>query len=130
MKQIYTITPVPAPRMTYSDRFRGLPGRKPRRPCVQRYFDFAEQVRKCIADLPQPCKVTFYIEMPQSWSKKKKAEMNGQPCEGSMDVDNAYKALSDAIYYKRNDKKIWSVWIEKRWSETAHICIEKMFNGL
>lgn len=123
--QIYTITPVPAPRMTKRDKWL-----MPRRPSVQRYFDFAERVRKCINELPQPCKVTFYIEMPKSWSKKKKAMMNGKPHLSKPDQGNLQKALEDAVYYKRDDSHIWSVWVEKRWSETPHIAIEQICKGL
>ena len=120
--QIYTVVPVPAPRMTRSDKWK-------KRPVVMRYFAYRDELKKAGATLPsQPCKITFYIEMPKSWSAKKKAAMNGQPHDQKPDVDNLTKGFLDALF--EDDKHIYSIWIEKRWSETPHIAVEKLFNGL
>lgn len=120
--QIYTVVPVPAPRMTRSDKWK-------KRPIVMRYFAYRDELKKAGAQLPnQPCKLTFYIGMPDSWSKKKKAAMNGMPHEQTPDIDNLTKGFLDAIF--EQDKQVWSIWIEKRWSETPHIAIEKLCNGL
>lgn len=125
--KIYAIKPVTAPRQVESDKW------KPR-PIVQRYRAFKDEVKAAGMVLPTiPCKITFYIEMPKSWSKKEKARMNGQPHEQEPDVDNLLKAAMDAIYQTRegkNDAHVWSIWAEKRWSETAHILIEPLCKGL
>jgi Holliday junction resolvase RusA-like endonuclease len=122
MTQIYTITPTPAPRQTRADKWK-------QRPCVMRYRAFRDEVKKAGVSLPEiPCKITFYLEMPKSWSAKKKAAMNGQPHTQKPDIDNIFKSLSDAIY--EDDSFLHSVWIEKRWSETPHIAIETINKGL
>jgi Holliday junction resolvase RusA-like endonuclease len=124
---IHYIEPVTAPRQVRSDTWRPRPG-------VLKYRAFKDEVRLKNITLPSiPCKITFYLEMPKSWSAKKKASMNGQPHTGNIDVDNMTKALLDAIYPRREGKSdghVWSIWIEKRWSETPHIAIEKLVNGL
>jgi Holliday junction resolvase RusA-like endonuclease len=125
--QIYTITPVPAPRQVESDKWNP-------RPSVIRYRAFRDAVKAAGMTLPSiPCKITFYIEMPKSWSAKKKAAMNGKPHEQAPDADNLGKAALDAIFQQRDgqsDEHVWSIWFEKRWSETPHIAIEQLCKGL
>lgn len=115
----YPIAPVPAPRMTKSDKWRF-----PRRPRVQRYFDFRDAVRKLGVKLPIPYKVIFWVPMPKSWSKKKKAEWCGQPHMNKPDKDNLEKALLDSLY--EDDSIVWSGWVEKRWAMTGHITVESL----
>jgi len=122
MTKTYPITPTPAPRQTRSDKWK-------QRPCVMRYRAFKDAVKTAGVSLPEiPCKITFYIEMPKSWSAKAKAAMNGQPHTVKPDVDNLTKSLLDALF--ENDSHVYSLWIEKRWSETPHISIEKLCRGL
>jgi Holliday junction resolvase RusA-like endonuclease len=125
--QIFVITPVPAPRQVASDKWNP-------RPNVLRYRAFKDQVKAAGMTLPSiPCKITFYIELPSSWSAKKKAAMNGKPHEVMPDTDNLLKAALDAVYQTlegKDDAHVWSIWAEKRWSETGHICIEPLCKGL
>jgi Holliday junction resolvase RusA-like endonuclease len=113
----YPITPVPKPRMTRSDRWK-------KRPAVLRYFAFKDQVREMNVQLPVPYKVVFHIEMPKSWSKKKRAAMNGQPHLQKPDKDNLEKSLLDSVF--EEDSHVWSGWTEKRWAETGFISIERI----
>lgn len=112
---IYNILPVPAPRMTRSDKWN-------QRPCVMAYRHFRDTVREQGVVLPIPYKVTFHLPMPSSWSEKKKRAMEGQPHQSKPDKDNLEKALLDALY--ENDSHIWSGWAEKRWSRMPGIQVE------
>lgn len=111
----YPITPVPAPRMTRADRWK-------KRPCVLRYFAFKDEVRLRKVTLESGHEITFHLPMPNSWSAKKKATMNGRPHKQKPDIDNLYKALSDSIY--EDDSHISSISIKKRWAYEGGITIE------
>ena len=116
----YDICPVPAPRMSKQDRWG-------KRPAVQRFKAFGQKVRLARVELPQPCRVVFYLPMPKSWSAKKSMENEHAPHESKPDLDNLLKGLIDAVFYKQKDadKRIWSVWAEKRWTDgTGHFTIE------
>jgi len=68
--------------------------------------------------------LTFYIKMPKSWSKKKKAEYLGTPHRQTPDIDNLYKAFTDTIFYNDktfNDKEIYDMRAKKFWAEKWYI---------
>ena len=112
----YPITPVPKPRMTRRDKWA-------KRPCVLRYYWFKDLVRSYKVELPtENAHVTFWMPMPRSWSKKKKAEMVGGPHQQTPDLDNMLKALADAVY--GDDSIIWDIRVTKRWATTGAIQIE------
>jgi len=112
----YNITPVPAPRMTKRDK------RLPHRPCVQRYFDFRDAVKKAGITIPSNgSAVIFYLPMASSWSKKDKAKFNMTPHQQTPDVDNLAKALLDSVF--KNDSHIWDIRISKRWAYEGKIVI-------
>lgn len=113
----YSITPVPEPRMTRADAWK-------KRPRVLRYFEFKDKVKRLGITIPN-CnfRIIFYIPMPESWSKKKKIEMNGRPHQQKPDVDNICKALFDAIY--ESDCMIWDCRMTKRWGTEGKIRIIK-----
>ena len=111
-EMIYPITPMGKPRMTRSDKWK-------KRPAVMRYRAFKDECRLHNVALPElPC-ITFYMPMPASWSKKKKADMDGQPHKGKPDLDNILKALFDALY--EDDAHIWYVTAKKIWSYDGKI---------
>ena len=112
---IYPILPVPAPRMTRSDKWK-------QRKCVMAYRHFRDKVREAGIVLPVPGKVTFYLPMPMSWSAKKRKAMEGQPHTQRPDWDNLAKALCDALF--EEDGHIWGMWVEKRWAAMPGIKIE------
>lgn len=108
----YPIEPVPKPRMTRRDKWK-------KRPCVMRYRRFKDQCRAHRVELPQPCKVVFYIPIPSGWSQSEQEAVWNQPHTRTPDLDNLLKALCDAVLL--NDSKIWNVRAEKRWSYEAGI---------
>lgn len=113
----YPITPVAAPRMMRSDKWK-------KRKCVLQYRAFRDEVRLRRVTLPVPYKVTFWMPMPLSWSAKKRSEWAGKPHMNKPDKDNLEKALLDSIY--KDDSVVWSGWVEKRWAETGAITVENL----
>jgi len=112
--------PVPAPRMTRRDKWLN-----PRRPCVQRYFDYRDVVQKAVGDLPtvpHTMKFIFYFPVPDSWSKKKQAEMIGQKHRQRPDSDNCIKAVMDALFI--HDGGVSDIVSSKRWCERGGERIE------
>lgn len=121
MRKEYLITPMGKPRMTRSDKWK-------QRPEVLRYRAFKDEVRLNKVSLPESgYHITFVIPMPQSWSKKKKTEMNGKPHQQKPDKDNLEKALLDAIF--EDDCLIWDGRVSKVWGETGKIIIKEEANG-
>ena len=111
----YFIVPVPKPRMTQRDKFF-------KRPATAKYWHFVDLCK--LNRIALPCfgaHVTFILPMPRSWSKKKKATMDGKPHMSRPDLSNLLKALEDAIY--QEDSVIYDVHIEKRWGIEGKILI-------
>lgn len=116
--KVYDITPMGKPRMTRADKWK-------KRPEVLRYRAFCDEVRLQCVELPESgSHVTFILPMPASWSKKKRAELNGRPHQQKPDVDNLTKSLLDALF--EDDAHIWDVRVSKSWGETGRIIIEEL----
>ena len=115
---IYSITPVPAPRMTQSDKWK-------KRPCVMRYFEFRDKVKDLGIFIPE-CNshVTFVMPMTKSWPKKQKAAMDGKRHQNKPDLDNLLKALLDSVYL--DDAHIYDYRVTKIWGYEGQIRIEAM----
>lgn len=121
---LYPITPCPKPRMTQQDKWLGKPGRKAMRPAVARYWAFKDEVRYRIKGVElHGASVLFYLPMPQSWSKKKRAEMCGEWHFQRPDLSNLLKALEDAMYGEDSHIALYGR-LEKRWAEEGAILIE------
>lgn len=87
---------------------------------VTRYRAFRDEVRACGVEVPEAgAWIVFWLPMPKSWSKRKRAEMSGQPHQQKPDLDNLQKALLDAIY--DDDCRVWSLGAEKRWADRGAI---------
>jgi Holliday junction resolvase RusA-like endonuclease len=116
MIKTYNITPVPKPRMTQRDKWS-------RRAPVLRYRAFADECRKLGVFVPE-CNyhVTFILPMAATWTKKKKALMNGKPHQQTPDKDNLEKALLDAVH--KQDCAVWDGRATKLWGEVGMIIIE------
>jgi len=113
----FLITPVPKPRQTRADKWN-------KRPCVMRYRAFADDVRLCGIEIPESgSHVTFHMPMPRTWSKKKKALMDGTPHQQTPDWDNLAKSLCDAAH--SNDSFIYDFRATKVWSYVGAIEITK-----
>lgn len=101
--------PVPAPRMTRSDKWR-------KRPCVMRYRDFCDAIKRAagpVGEVVDRIECFFFVTMPASWSKKKCAKMAGKPHRQRLDVDNLIKGVCDALY--EQDGAIHEMEGKKRW---------------
>lgn len=118
MTEIYNINPIPKPRMTRSDKWK-------QRDCVMNYRAFCDQVRAAGLIVPESgTSIVFYLPMPDSWSKKKKAAMYHTPHQVKPDVDNLLKSLLDACY--KNDSHVWNFKeLTKLWDYTGQIEINE-----
>lgn len=108
--------PVPAPRMTKRDVYR-VTAKYPRRPCVQRYFDYKETIQRAVGDIPivpDEIHAVFHLSMPDSWSKKKRQDMEGKPHRQKPDFDNLAKSILDSLFLQ--DGGVWKGTFEKRWA--------------
>lgn len=105
------IKPVPKPRMTRKDSWA-------KRPCVMQYWEFKDELilrTKIIGfSLGNAFHVKLYIAMPDSWSGKKKHEMNAMPHDGKGDLDNFVKAIMDSLL--KQDKGVYKIIAEKYWA--------------
>ncbi len=71
--------------------------------------------------------MVFYMPMPKSWSKKKKAEMVGRCHQQRPDLSNLVKAAEDAARYgkKKGDQTIWHYGgLMKVWAEEGSIEVQ------
>jgi Holliday junction resolvase RusA-like endonuclease len=115
--KLYKITPAPKPRMTQRDRWK-------RRPVVQRYNAFKDQVRLLNVKVPEyGAHVIFHIPMPRSWSIKKCRQHHGQPHQQKPDIDNLLKGLLDAVY--QDDSVVFQIKVTKIWMPKGAIEIEE-----
>ena len=114
------ISPVAKPRMTQRDKWQ--PSK-----AAGKYFSFCNHIRhlanlKGLYTLPGVLNsLIFNIQMPQSWSSKKKAEMNDMPHESTPDLDNLLKSL-DCFGEDRHIHSIGS--IKKVWAYEGSIILE------
>jgi Holliday junction resolvase RusA-like endonuclease len=93
------------------------------RPCVVAYWAFKDEVRIRKVHVPVcDTHVTFVLPMPPSWSKKKRAAMDGAPHQQTPDVDNLVKALLDAIY--ANDCHVYDIRGSKFWGVDGKIIVK------
>jgi len=113
----YFINPVAKPRMVRSDKWR-------KRPATAKYWHFVDLCKLERVELPCfGAHVTFILPMPKSWSKKKRATMDGKPHMSRPDLSNLLKALEDAIYTE--DSVIYDIHIEKRWGLEGKIIVKE-----
>lgn len=92
----FDLAPMGAVRQTRADAWK-------KRPAVLRYRAFKDSIKIQAAPfyLPNdPLKVCidFFIAMPDSWSKKKREAMNGTLHRQKPDIDNLWKAATDALW--------------------------------
>lgn len=102
------IEPVAKPRMTNRDRWV-------QRPAVVRYRQYCDRLRKF--DLSgidwEDLHITFYLQMPKSWSAKKMNALDGAPHRQKPDIDNLLKGFMDALL--ENDAHIHTCTVSKKW---------------
>ena len=119
---VFDIKPVPKPRETQRDKWNP-------RTCVKRFRCFRDEVIiKAVnkAKYVQPVansRIIFVVPMPKSWTKKKKAEMEGTGHQQRPDVDNFLKAWLDSVC-KEGDEHIYDVRPTKIWGRSGRIVVE------
>lgn len=61
--------------------------------------------------------IQFHFAMADSWSNKKRQEMNYKPMQQKPDTDNIFKAFCDTVFYEQeqNDCEIWNNAYSKYW---------------
>jgi Holliday junction resolvase RusA-like endonuclease len=108
--------------MTRSDKWKN-------RPCVSGFWAFKTELilaakKQGLETLPQAIKsLDFYIAMPESWTKKKKSEMDGKPHGVKPDIDNILKGIMDSLCL--NDQHIHTIGrLTKTWAYEGKIEIE------
>ena len=109
----YNITPVAKPRMTQRDK------RLPKRACVAKYHAFCDELRANKVELADNIYVIFYLPMPKSWSKKKRADMLARPHQQVPDLDNCIKSLLDGVLV--DDSHVWAIRARKFWANEGGI---------
>lgn len=113
------ITPVAKPRMTQRDKWA-------KREVVQQYYAFKDNLRVMVRyagyQLGDQVRLIFLLPMPQSWSKKKREDMNGKPHQQKPDVDNLCKSFLDSL--TDDDSNVWNIAASKLWAEEGAILVE------
>lgn len=69
--------------------------------------------------------IQFHFAMAESWSEKKKKEIDWEYHTQKPDIDNLCKAFFDSVFYweEDNDCKIWNLSASKHWSREDKIII-------
>lgn len=115
----YNITPVAKPRMTRRDVWS-------KRSCVLKYRAYCDELRLNGVTLDENgFWIKFVLPMPKSWSKRKRAEMEGKPHTPKPDKDNLEKGISDALY--QDDAHLWRGGCEKVWGEEGAIIVSSLY---
>jgi len=122
MRFVIHVNPVPKPRMTKQDTWK-------KRPIVERYWGYKDEIVARfkllgLSTLPGHIKfVRFVMQMPGSWSEKKRIHQDGEPHQQKPDLDNMLKGLADCLCTE--DEHIWCIdHLEKRWGREGQIIIE------
>lgn len=119
--------PMGAPRQSSSDRWK-------QRPKVVRYRAYKDLIRNTILlrdgkyiyeqlGKKTEFELIFYLPLPKSASRKKRAELAGRPHDKKPDIDNLIKAIFDIIC--EDDKHIWKVTACKFWAEQNTVFSKK-----
>jgi len=113
---IYHIDPVAKPRQTRADKWK-------KRACVLKYRAYKDEIRLRKVQVPEGnAHITFVVQMPASWSNKKRDVMSGQRHQQVPDVDNFHKGLLDAVFLE--DCRVWDHRITKLWGDAGAIIVQ------
>jgi Holliday junction resolvase RusA-like endonuclease len=125
----FDITPMGKPSYQKSDKFRTLNHPNPKlrqRNVVTKWINFKKEISAQATKqgfiIPDcGASIKFILPMPDSWSKKKKTEMDGKPHKQKPDLDNNLKGFFDSVC--EEDSYIWQYMPEKRWGKTGKIIV-------
>lgn len=126
MTTVYTfnVSPVPASRPRVTRWGTYFP---------ERYSQFKVDMLKLLEEMDikeEPLEgilevsMQFHVQIPKSWSKKKKLSKEGQYCDNTSDIDNYIKAIFDSLngVLYGDDKQIVKIALaEKRYSSEPKI---------
>lgn len=112
---LFDIIPMGAVRMTKSDTWKLNPNhadpKKRQRKSVTKYFEFKNNIKfqaeKMNIEIKDTLDIVFVVPIPDSFSDKKKAQLNATPCKKRPDIDNYVKAFLDAL--KKEDGDVWNI---------------------
>lgn len=112
-----SIKPMGAVRMTQNDYWK---------PSARRYLQYKADIRDALPGFTLPARVylAFYLEMPKSWSKKKKLELDGQPHQQRPDLDNLIKGVLDAT--ASEDSHVSTIHADKYWATESYFEIVEL----
>jgi Holliday junction resolvase RusA-like endonuclease len=103
-----------------------------KRPIVLAYWEFKDEINKQANEqgfvLGEQYKMRVYVEMPKSWSEKKKQRMDGYKHQQRPDWDNYAKGAQDSL--AEEDSRIWYAVILKRWAREPGIIIDNLPDDL
>lgn len=114
---VFPVPPMPKPRMVRSDKWK-------KRLVVERYYAWCNHLKLLARQnkftLGSCIVISYKMQMPESWSKKKKKEMLGKPHQQTPDLDNLNKATLDALA-PAGDQYIYEIHSNKIWAEQGAI---------
>ena len=123
-KMIFNIAPVPASRPRVTRWATYFP-----KNYTQFRKDFALILDELDVELAHGllyAKLDFFMQIPKSWSNKKKLAKEGKYADNNVDVDNLVKACLDScegVFYE-NDKQVAMIRARKFYSVNARIEME------
>jgi Holliday junction resolvase RusA-like endonuclease len=123
-KETFNIAPVPAsrPRVTrwgtyYSKRYTQF-----RKDFAALLDEFDTQLQLGLLSI----RLDFFLQIPKSWSKKKKLAKESKYADNNVDIDNLCKAVLDGLEgrYYFNDNQIVMIRARKYYSNNARVEFE------
>ncbi len=110
-KYTFYVTPMGAPRMSSSDRWK-------KRPVTTRYWQLKAEMLRLAAEMDFVLPDKFEAEFHFPTAIK---GLWGKPHQAKPDKDNCEKILGD--FFKKNDCSIWDTHTKKLWAEVGKIII-------
>ena len=119
--QRFEINPVPASRPRVSRWSTYYP---------KKYTKFKQDMEALISELDTTLseklvrvEIDFMIKIPESWSKKKKQELNNTYCSNNSDIDNYIKAILDSLngVFFIDDRQVEEIFARKIYSNKGYI---------
>lgn len=104
------------------------------KPEVRRYQQYKNEIRFALPgyDLPEKVYLVFYLEMPKSWSEKKRVSLDDKPHQQKPDLDNLIKGVLDALAPVRasgkgvDDSHVHTIQAEKLWARESYFEIVEL----